>query len=83
MKNTINIFSNLFSARYIDNDSDEDFYLPNHYFKALAHRPDLLERYWRQMMARNHYNEDDDDETSTFQRRGKAITKGDPREFMG
>jgi hypothetical protein len=42
-------------------------------------RSSPLERYLRNLLAFDNH----DDEVMPFVRRFKAITKGDPREFMG
>ncbi|UJR38072.1 hypothetical protein I4U23_030753 [Adineta vaga] len=75
----------MINSRYIDrsfdNDQeDDDFYFPSSYYLNRASRSYALERYLRNMIA--HDNEKEDDAAS-FERRGKSITKGDPREFMG
>ncbi len=44
-----------------------------------SYYPNNLERYLRNLIAFDIH----DDESTPFERRGKAITKGDPREFMG
>ena len=76
-----------FSSRYIDrpveNEQDEDSYLPNYYHLSRSYHPNSLERYLRNLIALSNHDDDKYDESVPFERRTKAITKGDPREFMG
>jgi len=67
----------------LDNEWDEDFYLPNNHHVARSYRPSSLERYLRNLIALDAHDDGNYDESMPFERRGKAITKGDPREFMG
>jgi len=46
-------------------------------------RSSHLERYLRNLLAFDNHDEEKNDEVMPFVRRFKAITKGDPREFMG
>jgi hypothetical protein len=48
-----------------------------------AYRSGSLERYLRNLLAFETLNNEKYDESVPFERRTKAITKGDPREFMG
>ena len=48
-----------------------------------AFRPNLIERYLSGLMAKKARHSDKFEEETPFERRTKAITKGDPREFMG
>ncbi|CAF1293184.1 unnamed protein product [Rotaria magnacalcarata] len=81
------VFVVIINARYIEqasnNDSDEDAYVPNKYYRPHTHRSDFLERYLLDLIARNGHDDDHYDQKGLFGRRSKAITKGDPREFMG
>ncbi|CAF0960522.1 unnamed protein product [Adineta ricciae] len=70
------IIHSRFIERSLDNDQDDEFYYPSNYYLNRAYRSHALERYLRSMLA-------DDDDAIPFERRGKSITKGDPREFMG
>jgi len=47
------------------------------------YRPRSLERYLRNLVDFDFDRVDTYDESIPFERRTKAITKGDPREFMG
>jgi hypothetical protein len=64
--------------RSIDNEQEEGMHYPNHMY-----RRDNLERYLRNLIASNMYDDKQNDDAIPFERRAKAITKGDPREFMG
>ena len=73
------------SSRYVArayDDGDDEYYLPNNYHASRGYRPSLLNRYLRNLMA-FELNDEKYDDAAPFERRGKAITKGDPREFMG
>ncbi len=48
-----------------------------------AYQVRSLERYLRNLIALDGYDDGNYDESVPFERRTKAITKGDPREFMG
>jgi len=78
---------NSFSSRYIersfDNDRDEELYLPNDHFLTRGLRQSFFDRYLRHLIAADFPDDDKTDVSIPFERRIKAITKGDPREFMG
>jgi hypothetical protein len=65
-------------------DIFDDLYRPKNYYLTRGVRQSYLDRYLRNLIA---FDIDDDDdknnESIPFERRTKAITKGDPREFMG
>ncbi len=67
----------------MNNEQDEDFYLPNNYHISRAYRPNSFQRYLRNLIAFDNHDDGNYDEAVPFERRSKAITKGDPREFMG
>ena len=76
------------SARYIDrsfdqDQDDDDTDLPYHYYKNQLYPSREFERFLRRLVVSDMNENDKDDETLHLQRRYKAITKGDPREFMG
>ena len=73
------------SSRYIEFDRDEyDLNPPaHHYYRNHAYQPVDLERYLRYLVAADARDDYNDDGPLSLERRGKAITKGDPREFMG
>ncbi|CAF1074235.1 unnamed protein product [Rotaria sp. Silwood1] len=80
-------FGVLINSRYIErpfhNDPDEDLYVLNNYYVDRAYRSSSLERYLRNLIAEDIRDSEKYDEAMPFERRSKAITKGDPREFMG
>ncbi|CAF2491864.1 unnamed protein product [Rotaria sp. Silwood2] len=80
-------FSVLINSRYVeqsfDNEPDEDLYLSNNHYVDRAYRSNSLERYLRYLIAEDIRDGEKYDEAMPFERRAKAITKGDPREFMG
>lgn len=63
-----------------DDELDGELRFPNTYSLNRPYRSHTLERYLRNLLARDDAK---DDPAMPFERRGKAITKGDPREFMG
>jgi hypothetical protein len=67
----------------LGNEQDEDLYLPNNHLMNRANQVRSLERYLRNLIAFDGYDDGNYDESVPFERRTKAITKGDPREFMG
>ena len=88
----MNSFSMVFfldksSSRYIDrsydNEQNDDFYFPSNDYMTRADRSHALERYLRNLLAFDNQNDENNYEVMRVERRGKAITKGDPREFMG
>lgn len=78
---------NEFSSRYIerssDNEQDDEYYFPYQYYLNRNYRPNNLERYIRNLIALDTSEDANNQESTQFERRVKAITKGDPREFMG
>ncbi|CAF3301252.1 unnamed protein product [Rotaria socialis] len=81
------VFVVITNARHIEqasnNDSDEDAYVPNKYHRPHVYRSNFLEHYLLNLIAGKGHDDDRYDQTGPFERRSKAITKGDPREFMG
>lgn len=75
------------SSRYIDrltdNENDDEYYRPYYYRSNDLYRPRSLERYLRNLVNLDLDHDDKYDESIPFERRTKAIIKGDPREFMG
>jgi hypothetical protein len=67
----------------VDSERDEDFYHPHYHHMSRSYNPSILERYLRNLIAFDTHDDDKYDESIPFERRTKAITKGDPREFMG
>ncbi|CAF0999339.1 unnamed protein product [Adineta steineri] len=77
----------LINSRYIDrsydNEHDDELYFPSNYHLERVYRSRALDRYIRNMLANNNNDDEKSNESAAFERRGKSITKGDPREFMG
>jgi hypothetical protein len=67
----------------LDSERDEDMSVPNYHYMSRSFYPHNLERYLRKLIAMDTHDDDKYDESVPFERRTKAITKGDPREFMG